>query len=258
MREVRLVAAYARRSMLEWLGHRSFLTTLVLNASIAPLLGLALWSVALPDRQDISAYFLCLLVVQWATASQEYYSITMVIYDGGLIDDLLRPHAQIVRQIAEGLAYRLWNLAVGLPVLTLAIVLTGTGTHEMDARTILQAIPALLLAAALHFAFTAVLCLSALWVEQAGAITEIGTTLVVLLGGIAIPLALIPHPVQQIVTVLPFRAMAGFPAEIASGQLTSPDLMTGYACQMTWLLVFVALLSGCWRAGVRHYTAVGG
>lgn len=256
MRWARLVVAYTRRSALEWLGHRSFLTTLIFNNSIAPILGLALWSAALPNHQNISAYFLFLLVVQWATASQEYFSITIAIYDGDLNDDLLRPHAQILRPIAEGLAYRFWNLAVGLLLLALTIAITGS--HGLEASHTVQAIPALVLAVAVHFAFTCSLCLSALWLQQAGAITDIGSTMVVLFGGIAIPILLLPEPARQIVAALPFRSMAGFPAEIASGQVTGSQLVVGYACQSGWLLAFGVLLVGLWKTGIRHYSAVGG
>jgi ABC-2 type transport system permease protein len=251
-----LLMAYTRRSALEWMGYRSFLTTLIFNNSIAPLLGLALWSAALPGNTDISGYFLALLVVQWATASQEYYSVTLVIYGGDLNDDLLRPHAAIVRPIAEGIAYRLWNLALGLPLLALALVpLHGGG---LAANDVLRAIPALILAVMVHFAFTWSLCLSALWVHQAGAITDIGGTLVVLLGGIAVPFMLLPEHIRQIVAALPFRAMAGFPAEIASGHLDTTSMATGYTLQVGWLLVFVVLAVSLWRAGIRHYAAIGG
>lgn len=256
MRGIRLLAAYTRRSALEWLGYRSFLTTLIFNNSIAPVLGLALWTAALPGQRDISAYFLVLLVVQWSTASQEYYSLTMTIYEGDLADDLLRPHAAIVRPIAEGIAYRCWNLAVGLPFLAVAVVLTGR--HGMDGVAVLRAIPALALAVMVHFAFTCSLCLSALWLQQAGAVTDIGSTLVFLLGGIAIPLMLLPESVKPIVEALPFRSMAGFPAEIASGQLSASQLAAGFAWQCWWLLVFGLLAAWLWRVGIRHYAAVGG
>ncbi|MGC4192098.1 MAG: ABC-2 family transporter protein [Thermomicrobiales bacterium] len=252
----RLLAAYTRRSVLEWLGYRSFLTTLIFNTSIAPLLGLALWSAALPDRQGISAYFLALLVVQWATASQEYYSVTMVIYQGDLTDELLRPHPQVVSPIAVGLAFRFWNLAVGLPFLALTLAIAGT--NGLAIGNIFQAIPAIAIAMMLHFAFTYALCLSALWVQQAGAITDIGSTLVVLAGGIAIPLMLLPEPARQVLAALPFHAMAGFPAEIASSQLSTSQVGAGYLMQGGWLLVFVATAIALWRTGIRHYAAVGG
>ena len=256
MRWTRLLAAYTRRSALEWLGYRSFLTTLIFNNSIAPVLGLALWTAALPGETDISAYFLALFVVQWATASQEYYSVTMAIYEGDLNDDLLRPHAPIVRAIAEGLAYRFWNLAVGLPIR--ALVEAIAGDQGLTGGNLLRALPALVLAVAVHFAYTYSLCLSALWFQQAGAITDIGTTLTVLFGGIAVPLMLLPESVRRIATALPFRAMAGFPAEIASGQLTNAEVVAGYAWQGGWLLAFGAISAWLWRTGIRHYAAIGG
>lgn len=255
-RSIRLVLTYARRAVLEWFGYRSFLVTLVVNQAVAPLLGLAVWSAALPDRDTISTYFIALLIVQLATASQEYYSVTMVIYEGTLNDELLRPHVQIIGPLAQGLAYRFWNLAIGLPVVAIAVALGGGG--GLEAGRVGQALPALALAVALGFLFTYILCLSALWLQQAGAITDIGTTLTVLLGGIAIPVMLLPDPVRLIAMVLPFRAMAGFPAEIASGELAQSDILLGYLAQVAWLGVLVMAAVIVWRAGIRHYSAVGG
>ena len=255
-RWVRLLFAYARRAALEWVGYRSFLVTLIFNQAVAPMLGLAIWSAALPGQDSISAYFIALLVVQLATASQEYYSITMVIYEGGLSDELLRPHPHIIGPIAAGLAYRFWNLVVGIPVLAITLMLVGGGGLELS--HVLQALPALVLAALIRFVFTYSLCLSALWLQQAGAITEIGATLVVLLGGIAIPVMLLPEPVQRIAVALPFRAMAGFPAEIASGELDGSHVLHGYMFQALWLGVMAVIAVVIWRAGIRRYSAVGG
>jgi ABC-2 type transport system permease protein len=251
-----VIVAYARRSILEWTGYRSFLLTLVFNQSIAPLLGFAVWSAALPGEDTIPAYFVALLVVQWSTASQEYYTITVTIYDGALNDELLRPHPQIFAPIAEGIAYRIWNLVLGLPLLATIVALAGGA--GLEAPNVLMAMPAVILAVVLHFLFTYILCLSALWLQQAGAVTEIGSTLVTLIGGIAIPIMLLPDAVRRFITALPFRAMAGFPAEIASGQLAGPDVLTGYVLQVGWIIVFVTIARAVWRAGVQHYSAIGG
>ncbi len=255
MRSIHLVGAYGRRSFLGWAAFRSFLFTLVINQSVAPLLGLAIWSAALPDQPGVSAYFVALLVVQLATVSQEYYSVTMHIHEGALNDDLLKPHSFAVIPLGESFAARGWHLLMGLPLIVLAMAIAGVG---FEAREVLVALPALVLAGALRFLFTYILCLSALWVQQAGAITDYGSTLVFLLGGMAAPVMFFPERFRPIGEALPFRSMLGFPAEIASGNLSDGQAWVGYGWQALWLVVFVPLAMIVWRRGIRHYTALGG
>ena len=81
---------------------------------------------------------------------------------------------------------------------------------------------------------------------------------VFLLGGEAAPVFLLPTGLRPLVAALPFRAMHGFPAEIAAGALSDTELLAGYAWQVLWLAILLLIVRGVWRAGVRRYTAVEG
>ena len=255
IRQFALVAIYTRRAFLEWMGFRSFLATIVLNQAVTPLLALAIWSAALPDQSSISTYFIALLAVQLMTVSQEYYSVTMRIYDGALSEDLLRPHPFVIAPLGECIAFRSWNFLMGLPIVLLAMSVAGVSFRAVD---IVVAVPALALAAVLRFLFVYMLALSALWVEQAGAVTDLGGTLIFLLGGVAVPMMLFPDRFRILTEALPFRAMLGFPAEIASGSLNSTQILQGYCWQLLWVTISVPLAMLVWRSGVRRFTAVGG
>jgi ABC-2 type transport system permease protein len=52
--------------------------------------------------------------------------------------------------------------------------------------------------------------------------------------------------------------MVGFPVEVLTGQLDTSGLWTGLAVQAGWLLIALTLSAIVWRAGVKHYSAVGG
>ena len=148
-----------------------------------------------------------------------------------------------------------WHLLAGLPIVAIVMLVTGI---TYSGRDVVLAIPAVLIAGALHFLFVYTLALSALWGQQAGGVTEFATVMVFLLGGVAAPVMLLPESVRPWGEALPFRAMAGFPAEIASGTLSANQLVVGYGYQFLWLAVFVPLASVVWRAGLRRYAAVGG
>ncbi len=88
--------------------------------------------------------------------------------------------------------------------------------------------------------------------------TEFGSIMIFLLGGLAVPIPLMPESLRPIGEALPFRAMLGFPAEIASGGLSDAQVIQGYGWQALWLLVLVPVVVTVWSSGVRRYTALGG
>lgn len=255
MRSWRLLVVYMERKFLQWLAWRGFLLTLVINQTITPLLGLAVWSAALPGSATVSTYYVALLAVQLMTVSYEHHTFSNGIYDGVLTTDLLRPHSVVLPIVAENVALRIWHLLVGLPLLVAAAVVTGT---SFSPWALLAALPALALAATLRFLFTYTLALSAFWSERAHGIVGLGETLIFLLGGAAAPTVLFPDQLRPLASVLPFRAMLGFPAEIAAGVLSPLQIWNGYGWQLLWAILFALLATTVWRTGIRHYAAVGG
>ncbi|GHO89268.1 ABC-2 family transporter protein [Dictyobacter formicarum] len=243
------------RQILQWLAWRSFLLTMAINQAIVPLLGLTIWSVALPGSPAISTYYIALLVCQLLTVSYEQHTFSNGIYAGALSHDLLKPQPVVLGPLGANIALRLWHFVVGLPLILLLELFTHAHFVLLD---ILLAIPALLLAATLRFLFTYLLSLSAFWTEQAHGVVGFGETLLFLLGGSAIPIPLFPVSLRSLGEALPFRAMLGFPAEIVSDHLASQSLLLGYGWQLIWILVFLLAVILAWQAGVRRYTAIGG
>lgn len=255
IRLLRLLSIAVRRQFLQWLAWRSFLLTLVINQAVTPLLGLAVWSAALPGNVGVSTYYVVLLAVQLMTVSYENHTFANGIYDGTLSDDLLKPQPVVITTLGENLALRLWHLLAGLPLIVLAGMVASV---DLDPAWVLLAVPAVALAAGLRFLFTYVLALSGFWTQQAHGVVGFGATLIFLLGGVAAPVLLLPDQLRPWVVALPFWAMLGFPAEIAVGELDGAQILQGFVWQVAWIALFGAAAVAIWRAGVRRYTAVGG
>lgn len=255
MRTLQLLPIYVWREILQALAWRGFLFTLVVNQAITPLLGLAVWSAALPGRAGISTYYVALLAVQLMTVSYEGHTFSNGIYAGGLSGDLLRPRPVVFGVLGANVALRIWHLLFGLPIVVVAAIVVGV---TFPPAAVLLAIPAMLLAATLRFLFIYLLALSAFWTQQAQGVVGLGETLIFLLGGSAAPLALFPARFRSLGEALPFGAMLGFPAELASGSLRGGQALAGYRWQALWIAVFLPAATWVWRAGVRRYTAVGG
>jgi len=255
IRLLRLTGITIRRSFLLGLTWRGFLVTLVVSQCVPPILGLTVWSAALPGTESLTTYYLALLLVQLMTVSYENHTLSNGIYAGAFSHELLKPQPPVLGTIGENCALRIWHVLIGLPLLAVLWLVTGV-TFAIE--PLLLAVPALLLAAVLRFIFTYMLALSAFWTQQAHGAVGFGETLIFLLGGSAAPLAFFPGTFQAIGEVLPFRAMLGLPAEIATGSLDREQILTGYAWQIIWTVVFAVVAVVVWRRGVRRFTAVGG
>jgi ABC-2 type transport system permease protein len=254
-RLLRLLRGYVVREWLQMLTWRGFLVTLVINQAVTPLLGLAVWSAALPGDSAVMTYYVALLAVQLMTVSYEHHTFSDGIYAGDISGELLKPQPVVLMTLGTNLAMRVWHLLIGLPFILAAYVMTGA---SFDVGNILVATPALILAATLRFLFTYSLALVAFWTQRAHGVVGFGETLIFLLGGVAAPITLFPPGVRLLGEALPFRAMVGFPAEVASGSLDGAQVVTGYGWQVIWIAVFVLVATFAWRSGVRRYTAVGG
>ena len=253
-RLLRLTAARTRRQILDWSGGWWFTLTLVANETLGPLVGLFVWSTVFPDDPRVVSYFIALVAVQLMTASYENHTFSETVYQGTVSHELLKPQPVVIGPIGENLAIRVWMTLFGLPLAVLSGLALGASYQW---RHLLLAVPALICAAVLRFLFTWVLALAAFWTERVHAVVTLGWVLIFLLGGGAAPVALLPDPWRSIAVTLPFHAMLGLPADLATGTVTGTGALAALGRAVVWLLLLGALAVAVWRAGVRRYTVVG-
>ncbi|WP_329002653.1 ABC-2 family transporter protein [Kribbella sp. NBC_00709] len=249
MRTAVLLGFRLRQEVLEWSGAWWFLLTLVVQAVVAPLIGLFVWSAVYPDDPSIARYYVAVILVTLMTESFEQHTFSERIYDGTLSHELLRPQPVVIGVIGMNLAIRAWLTLLGAPI----VLLTGIALRVgFDWSAVLRSTPYIVLAAVLVFLWTFLLALTAFWTDRVHAVVGFGSQLVFLFGGTAAPIGLLPETWRRIAEVLPFYAMSGLPAEIAAGNGRGS---LGY--QLIWVVVLVAVVTVVWRSGVRRYTAVG-
>ena len=256
MRFLRLVALAAWRSALDQWAWRSFLVTLSLNQAVAPIIGFVVWRVV--DREDpqVITYFFFLLIVQLATVSYEDHTLATSIYSGEITGDLLQPQPVITPFLGANLSMRFWHVVYGLPFIV-ALAVISRSSLVLSPLTILAAVPALILAGLLRFLFTTTVALSAFWSEQARNLVGLSNSVTMLAGGVAVPLFLLRGSYAGIGRVLPFWVMLGFPAEAASGVLSTNMVIWGYVAEGIWTALAVAAAMIAWQRGLRRYTGIG-
>lgn len=254
MNTLRLIVLSAWRNSLDQWTWRSFMITLVLNQAIGPVIGLLVWTAALPGSADVRNYFFVLLVVQLMTVSYEDHTFCTSIFDGTIIERLLLPQPVIADAFGVNLSLRLWHTIFGLPVL--AAVALAFGLHP-DPGSLLLALPAVVVAGIMRFLFTITVAITAFWTERATALVSLANIVTGMLGGAAAPMFLLPSDLADLGRLLPFWPMLGMPGEIAAGVLNPHEIVLGYGYQLAWLIIFGGLLALVWRGGLRRFTAVG-
>ena len=254
VRSGRLLGGYVRRHFLAWTAGWSFALTIYISRLVAPLVGLALWTKAVPEDPRVATYFVALVFSVMATDSPENHTFAQRVYDGSFTDDLLRPHPVALSTVGFNLAFKAFNMLGVLPVVVFVALATDV---RADPLRVLMALPALVIGSCICFLLMFTLAQSSFWTPRVHAVTALGQTMVFMAGGGAAPIPLLPDELSW-VRLLPFRAINGFACEIASGLTTGADVARGYALQVLWLAVFIVGSRTVWRAGVRRYVAIGG
>ncbi len=122
---------------------------------------------------------------------------------------------------------------------------------------VLAVLPAMLGAWTLNFCISALIGLSAFWVEDISAFLWIYQKLAFILGGLLIPLDFYPAWLQAIARSLPFAAMTYAPARLFVAP-TPQALISTLAMQAIWIALLAALLALIYRKSVAALTVNGG
>ncbi|MBB6673188.1 ABC transporter permease [Cohnella nanjingensis] len=107
------------------------------------------------------------------------------------------------------------------------------------------------------FLLNAIVALSAFWVEETSGLSFVLSKLQFTVGGMLLPLDLMPEWLQRVCAWLPFQAALYFPAR-AGVQADSAELLRDLAIQAAWLIALSAIVMFIYRRGVRKLHVNGG
>jgi ABC-2 type transport system permease protein len=260
-----LYRAQFKTTIAEQFAYRGSLVIWILGLILEPVIYLSVWSAVARSQggavdtftaSDFAAYYLIAMLVDHAGMTWIMWEMEYWIRQGNLSPLLVRPVHPIHRHIANNLTFKLLTAAVIIPaVIVLSLIFHPNFT--ITALTLLAFIPALIMAMALRFAIEWTFATTAFWVTRVSAINQLYFVAFMFLSGYAVPLPLLPAPIQILAQWLPFYRVLGFPVELLLGRLTPSQIAIGFAAQLAWLAIAVTLLNLVWARGVRQYSAVG-
>lgn len=220
----------------------------------------ALWRAAAGEHGSIAGYSANSLTwyIFAAEAATCAISIRLIeevgeeIATGAVAVEMLRPLPVVAVRLAVEAGRSLARLAVLLAIGTVvAWVMAGP---PPSATAAVLALPAFALAVTANLALQHAVAAAAFWLRDARATWFLYQKLVFLLGGMLIPLELLPGLLRSVAFALPFMTMAYVPARLASGQV-DPALLLG---QAGWLACLTGAAVTLFSAGQRRLEVAGG
>ena len=174
------------------------------------------------------------------------------IASGAIAVELLRPVPTLAVRVAAEVGRCLPRLA-GCAVIGAALATLTAGLPPHPAALLLAA-PSLVLAVTCNLIAQHAFAGVAFWIRDARSTWFLYQKLVFVLGGMLIPIQLLPPWLHTTTVSLPFIAMAYAPARLASGHVE--PLLLGV--QVGWLAVLGVLAWVVFSAGERQLQVVGG
>ncbi|HEU5317285.1 MAG TPA: ABC-2 family transporter protein [Chloroflexota bacterium] len=179
------------------------------------------------------------------------------VRSGEIAYRLVRPYAYAGYHLAAHAAERglrfLVNLAVGT---ALALLYVGPVAPSWSGVPVALVVAAL--GALIDFLALFGIGLLAFWIEDTSSVQLIYSRLVMLLGGMLLPLEVFPEPVGSVARALPFSTMVYAPARLALAGGDAAWVLELLARQAVTLAVGGALVWLLYRAAARRVNVNGG
>jgi ABC-2 type transport system permease protein len=205
---------------------------------------------------DFAAYYIVWTLVRNMNIVFTPYGWEWRIREGQFSGLLLRPLHPIHYDIAQFAGGKVVWVLFYLPIAA-GLTIAFHPTFSITPEEVLVFLVAIWGAYLIRTMFLWLLGMITFWTTRASAIFETYMMAELLLSGRLVPLKLMPAWAQTLSAWLPFKWTFYFPIEALVGSLSTTALLRGLGMQALWTAIGGGLVWVCFRASVRHYTAVG-
>jgi ABC-2 type transport system permease protein len=264
---MKLYGALLRISIQDALQNRVESAIWFLYEIVPPIMMSAVWLAAYQDQESIAgyslgemlAYTVGVMVLRTVVTSYPEYGIDYNIRDGTLSNLLTRPLNVWAYWFIDTLGWKTFRNLLSVPVVIACLVWLGPQIASVSVP--LERWPALIVSLVLAtlVCFLAKLCLacSSFWTNDIVGAATLYDLVAGALGGLLIPLALLPGWLQTVARLLPIQAIYSVPLTIMLGKNDGASPWPGVLLQFGWIVALWGLAIVLWRAGLRQYEAVG-
>ncbi|MEY2473209.1 MAG: viologen exporter family transport system permease protein [Actinomycetota bacterium] len=238
----------------------AFIVSMGIYGGVVAILG-SLWRTAASANHGFVAGYTG-AALTWYIAASEAATIPLNtrliemlgddIASGAVAAEMLRPASVVAVRIASEIGRTLPHLALCLVAGTgLCWWTVGAPPNLASAALVpLSVALAITCNVVAQHAFAAV----SFWIRDARSTWFIYQKFVFVIGGMLLPLEVLPHAMTTVAKLLPFMAMAYAPARLASGHFEPWLLLV----QVGWITALACVAAVVFRSGERRLQVVGG
>jgi viologen exporter family transport system permease protein len=254
-----------RTSIQSELQYRAATYMYMIGMVAEPVIYLVVWSTIAESQGgsvegltpgDFAAYYIVWTLVRNMNIVFTPYGWEWRIREGQFSGLLLRPLHPIHYDIAQFAGGKVVWVLFYLPIAA-GLTIAFHPTFSVTPEEIVVFLIAIWGAYLIRTMFLWLLGMITFWTTRASAIFETYMMAELLLSGRLVPLKLMPDWAQTLAAWLPFKWTFYFPIEALVGSLSTAALLRGLGMQVLWTTIGAALVWVCFRASVKHYTAVG-
>ena len=262
MRHLTMLSLYLTRILEHRL--RSFIW--FLNSLLNPAIMILFWqgsrgntlSAAWSLSYITSYYFLNIIASAMLMAHIEDDVAKEDIKDGMLVSYLVRPYSYYWLKFYEEIPYRLLQGFYGILVfIGFTVWFGGLVKLATDPLVVILSCIIIVLGYFMSFGYKMLLGLTAFWLIEMRTLFELSEIIILLLGGITLPLEFFPIWLKSIAYALPFAYMIYFPIVAVLGRLSGIELIPIIGIQIVWVTIFYLLYKLLWSRGVRKFSGIG-
>ncbi len=264
-----LVVEFARSSFMIMLAHRVRYMVGVLNYMTYVAVNYYLWEALYADvpagesragytLHEMSTYVSVGWIMRSAYFSNADNILAARINKGEINSDLLRPVSLFLQFYGAALGEAGFRaIFMALPVLALALFVFDISPPANFAAGVCFAY-SVVLAFHIFFAINFLTGLVAAWTEKIQGFLWAKFMLLQFLSGLLFPISYLPHWLQIVFNILPFKGMSFTPLQIYLGRSTGTYLRFDLIEQTAWTMALLILCVFMWSRVRRRLETLGG
>jgi len=264
---MRLYGALLRISIQDALQNRIESAIWFLYEIVPPIMMAAVWLAAYQEQESVAgyslgemlAYTVGVMVLRTVVTAYPEYGIDYQIRDGSLSNLLTRPLNLWAYWFVDTLGWKTFRNLLTVPVVIACLLWLGPQLASIRVPPERLPVLGVSLVLAMVLCFIAKLCLActSFWTNDIVGAAILYDVISAALGGLLIPIALLPEWLQTVARLLPIQAIYTVPLTILLGKDDGANPWLGVLLQLGWIVVLWGLARVLWRAGLRQYESVG-
>lgn len=209
-------------------------------------------------KSQIITYIIFSQIVSTLVIATRTQDVGSEIQEGNLTNFLLRPISYFSFLLSRDAADKLLNIGFAIIEVFVFILLMHPAMFwQTNLPVIALSVTAALISMAVYFCISLILSFTGFWTQESWAPRFLFFIISDFFSGGLFPLDILPKPVYQALSFLPFPYILFFPLKIYLGQLQTKDIIFGFVVSILWVGILIYLVKYIWQKGLRLYTAEG-